>query len=110
MPHSRYDNALERRLLFLERACVGVTADIVVLTGGTQADEGYMSSGCAIRQIPQCGYDETCWYRVHKGVPRAEEIASALLQLNNNPRLFDKWAMKNGLAFKANGQVFSHAL
>jgi len=47
---------------------------------------------------------------VHKGVPRAEEIASALLQLNNNPRLFDKWAMKNGLAFKANGQVFTHAL
>jgi len=52
MPHPRYDNALERRLLFLERACVGVTADIVVLTGGTQADEGYVSSGCAIRQIP----------------------------------------------------------
>lgn len=109
MPHPRYDNALERRLLFLERACVGVTADIVVLTGGMQTDEGYVQR---LRDPTnsECGYDETWLYCVHEGVSRAEEIASALLQLKNNPRLFDKWAMKSGLAFKANGQVFTHAL
>jgi hypothetical protein len=40
-------------------------------------------------------------------MPKAEEIATALLQLANNPALFDKWAVRNGLAFKADGQVFS---
>jgi len=42
-------------------------------------------------------------------MPKAEEIATALLQLTNNPALFDKWAVQNGLAFKADGQVFSRA-
>lgn len=58
---------------------------------------------------PECGYNETCFYSVHKGTPREEEIATALLQLKNNPALFDKWARRNGLAFKADGQVFTHA-
>lgn len=58
---------------------------------------------------PKCGYEETCFYPVHKGMPKAEEIATALLQLTNNPSLFDKWAVQNGLAFKADGQVFSRA-
>lgn len=56
---------------------------------------------------PKCGYEETCFYPVHKGMPKAEEITTALLQLTNNPALFDKWAVQNGLAFKADGQVFS---
>jgi hypothetical protein len=42
-------------------------------------------------------------------MPRAEEIATALLQLANNPALFDKWAVRNGLPLKADGQVFTHA-
>ena len=97
---------------------------IVALSGATQTDEGYiLDVGKTIFCVrdryvlrlrdstnPQCGYDETCFYCVHKGMPSEEEIASALLQLKNNPRLFDKWAMKNGLAFKANGQVFTHGL
>lgn len=29
---------------------------------------------------PECGYNETCFYPVHKGMPREEEIAAALLQ------------------------------
>jgi len=44
---------------------------------------------------------------VHISMPKAEEIATALLQLTNNPALFDKWAVQNGLAFKADGQVFT---
>jgi len=46
---------------------------------------------------------------VHNGMPKAEEIATALLQLANNPALFDKWALKNGQAVKADGQLFSRA-
>ena len=40
-------------------------------------------------------------------MPREEEIATVLLQLKNNPALFDKWVIRNGLAFKADGQVFT---
>ncbi len=40
-------------------------------------------------------------------MPRAEEIATVLLQLRNNPELFDKWSMQNGLAFKSDGEVFN---
>ena len=68
-----------------------------------------MSGGCEIRKIPERGYDEACFYSVHKGMPREEEIATVLLQLANNPALFDKWAVQNGLAFKADGQVFTRA-
>jgi hypothetical protein len=58
---------------------------------------------------PECGYEQTCCYPVHKGMPREEEIATVLLQLKNNPALFDKWAVQNGLAFKSDGQVFTRA-
>lgn len=58
---------------------------------------------------PECGYNETCFYSPHKGIPREEEIATVLLQLKNNPALFDKWVRQNGQAFKADGQVFTHA-
>jgi hypothetical protein len=40
-------------------------------------------------------------------MPKAEQIATALLQLKNNPALFDGWAAQNCLAFKADGQVFT---
>ncbi len=96
---------------------------IVALTGGTQTDNGYVLDvgetrfrvrDRYIRRLrdstnPECGYEETCFYPVHKGMPREEEIATVLLQLKNNPALFDKWAVQNGLAFKADGQVFSRA-
>ncbi len=55
---------------------------------------------------PGCALEETCFYSVHKGMPKAEEIATALLQLMNNPTLFDKWAAQSG-ACKADGQAFS---
>ena len=42
-------------------------------------------------------------------MPKAEQIATALLQLTNNPALFDKWAVQGGLTFKADGQVFTRA-
>ena len=58
---------------------------------------------------PECGYNETCFYPLHKGMPGEEEIAAALLQLRNNPALFDKWVIQHGVAFKADGQKFARA-
>lgn len=58
---------------------------------------------------PECEVSETCFYSAHKGMPREEEIATVLLQLKNNPALFDKWVRQNGQAFKADGQVFTRA-
>lgn len=54
---------------------------------------------------PDCALEETCFYPVHKGMPKAEEIATALLLLTNNPGLFDKWATQSG-AFRADRQAF----
>ncbi len=39
-------------------------------------------------------------------MPSPEVVASALLQLKNNPRLFKKWRKQRGYAFKANGKMF----
>jgi hypothetical protein len=51
-------------------------------------------------------HGETCFYPEHEGMPDAEEIATALLQLKNNPALFDKWRERLGYAFKADGHMF----
>ncbi len=96
---------------------------IVALTDATQmGDEYVLDVGTTrfhvrdryVRRLrdaadPKCRYEETCFYPVHKGMPKVEEIATALLQLANNPALFDKWAVQNGQAFKPDGQVFSRA-
>jgi hypothetical protein len=42
-------------------------------------------------------------------MPSAEVVASALLQLKNNPRLFKKWRKQPGSTFKANGKRFRDA-
>jgi len=41
-------------------------------------------------------------------MPKAEEIATVLLQLTNNPALFDRWAAQSG-AFRADGHPFRPA-
>jgi hypothetical protein len=96
---------------------------IVALTGATQMDDAYVldvgKKRFRVRHRyvgrlrdmtdPECAYEETCFYPVHRGMPKAEEIATALLQLTNKPALFDKWAVQNGLAIKADGQVFTRA-
>ena len=40
------------------------------------------------------------------GMPSAEVVACALLQLKNNPKLFKKWRKEPGRRFKANGKMF----
>ena len=39
-------------------------------------------------------------------MPSAEVVASALLQLKNNARLFEKWREWPAYTFKANGKMF----
>jgi len=96
---------------------------IVALTGATQMDDGYVLNVGATRfhvrngyirrlrdaEDPQCGYEETCFYPCTTGCRRRRKLLLALLQLANNPALFDKWALKNGQAVKADGQLFSRA-
>ena len=43
------------------------------------------------------------------GIPRAEVVASALLHLKNNPKLFKKWRKQPGNTFKPNGKMFRDA-
>src|SRR5258707_13696342 len=95
---------------------------VVALTGATLMGRGYvLDVGTTrfevrdryVRRLrdmtdPKCAYEEACFYSAHKEMPKAEQIATALLQLRNNPALFDRWAAQRG-AFKADGQVFTRA-
>jgi hypothetical protein len=42
-------------------------------------------------------------------MPSAEVVASALLHLKNNPKLFKKWRKHPGRRFKANGKMLRDA-
>jgi hypothetical protein len=99
----------ERAAEYLER--------IAGLTGAKQDDDGtyHLTAGRMrfrvdsefVRVISHRG-ESTCFSVVaYADIPRAELIASALLQLKNNPRLFEKWRERQGDAFKANGQIFA---
>ena len=95
---------------------------IVALTGATQRGNSYVLDvgktefsvrNGYVRRLrdvtdPKCKYEETCFYSAYKGMPKAKQIATVLLQLTNNPALFDKWAAQSG-AYKADGQVFTSA-
>ncbi len=51
--------------------------------------------------------ESTCFSVVtDPDMPSAEAVASVLLQLKNNPRLFEKWRQLRGYTIKANGKVF----
>jgi len=93
---------------------------IVALTGATQRGSYYvLHVGKArfhvrdrnVKRIPD-GADptwarwETCFHPAHQDMAAEEQIATVLLQLKNNPWLFDSWAVKRELAFKADGQMF----
>ena len=94
-------------------------ARVVALTGATQMGNAYdLTVGKTLFYVryryvrrlrdltdPQGVYEETCFYPAKKEMPKSEHIATALLQLRNNPALFDRWAAQNG-AFKADGQAF----
>ncbi len=51
--------------------------------------------------------DSTCFsVAADPDMPSAEVVASALLQLKNNARLFEKWKGWPAHTFKANGKMF----
>ena len=62
-----------------------------------------------VRLISRRG-ESTCFsVAADSDMPGAEAVASALLQLKNNPRLFKKWRKQRGYTFKADGKVFRDA-
>jgi len=93
---------------------------IVALVGAAKSGNGYiLEVGSARFQVrnrfvrrlrdasdTQYAYEETCFYSGFQGMPKGEQIACALLQLRNNPELFDSWMIHKDVAFKADGQVF----
>ena len=94
---------------------------IVALTGATQRGSSYILTvgktrfhvrDRNVKRIPD-GADptwarwETCFHPAHQDMAAEEQIATVLLQLKSNPWLFDSWAVKRELAFKANGQMFN---
>ena len=90
---------------------------IAALTGAEQVrGDGYcvkvgrrtfLVEDSFVRVISHHG-KSTC-VSVARDMPSAEVIASALLQLKNNPKLFKKWRKQPGYTFKANGKMFRDA-
>ena len=94
---------------------------IVALTGATQTGSSYvLNVGKArfhvrdrnVTRIPDGANPtwarwETCFHLAHQDMAEKEQIATMLLQLKNNPWLFDSWAIKPEKAFKADGHMFN---
>jgi len=59
-----------------------------------------------VREISRCGRATCFSVAADPDMPSAEVVASALLQLKNNPKLFKKWRKERGYTFKANGKMF----
>jgi len=93
---------------------------IVALTGAVQMGNNYvLEIGTTrfhvrdryVRRLqgvsdPKCEYEETCFCLPYTRVPTAEQIATALLELANNPALFGRWSAQIG-AVKADGEAFA---
>jgi len=62
-----------------------------------------------VRDISHPGKSTCFSIATDPDMPSAEVVASALLQLKNNPRLFKKWRKQPGYTFKANGKMFRGA-
>jgi hypothetical protein len=93
---------------------------VVALTNATELDDGYLLNVGTntfhvhdryVRRLQgvkdaKSPYEHTCFFLRKQGMPGAERIATALLMLKNDPTLFDKWAVRDGASFKADGQIF----
>jgi hypothetical protein len=62
-----------------------------------------------VRLISHHGKSTCFSIAAEQNMPSAEVVASALLHLKNNPRLFKKWRKQPGCTFKTNGKVFRDA-
>jgi hypothetical protein len=70
---------------------------------------GFLVDYKFVRDISHRGKSTCFSIAGNPDMPRAEVVASALLQLKNNPRLFKKWRKQRGYTFKANGEMFGDA-
>jgi hypothetical protein len=59
-----------------------------------------------VRVISRRGKSTCFSVATHPDMPSAEVVASALLQLKNNPGLFKQWRKQPGCWFKADGKTF----
>ena len=106
------DSATDRAENYLRR--------VVALTKATKTDDVYLLAvGTTqfhvrdryVTRVRGAGdakraYEQTCYFCPNRRMPTAEQIATVLLMLKNNPALFDRWAAQHGLAFKADGANF----
>lgn len=109
-------------LIYAESPAETYLRRIAALTGAAQMSDGYvLNVGTTrfhvrdryVRRLrdvgdAKCAYEETCFYPAFQVMPKAEQIAAVLLQLRNNPALFDKWALQKEITFKADGHVYAH--
>jgi hypothetical protein len=128
----RWDHCLRSGFLDFESTLRDLAADkardsaknyllrIVALTGAIQVDDDYVLDVGRVRfkvrerfvlrlrggTNDKSPYEQTCYFCPNKAMPTAERIATVLLMLKNNPALFDAWATRYTLAFKADGQMF----
>jgi hypothetical protein len=66
----------------------------------------FLVNGKFVRVISHHGKSTCFSVAADPDMPSAEVVASALLQLKNNPKLFKKWRKQPGSTFKANGKMF----
>ncbi len=89
---------------------------VAALTGAKQDDDGtyHLTAGGThflvdAKFVPVVSprSESTCFsVAADLEMPSAEVVASALLQLKNNARLFEKWRDWPAHTFKANGKMF----
>jgi hypothetical protein len=92
---------------------------VAVLTGAEQirGDGYWLRAGHrnflvdykSVRLISHHGKSTCFSVAADPDMPSAEVVASALLHLRINPKLFKKWRKQPGSAFKANGKAFRDA-
>jgi hypothetical protein len=51
-------------------------------------------------------HEHTCFFVPNQELPSAEQIATALLMLKNDPTLFDKWGPLRMESHSADGRIF----
>jgi hypothetical protein len=89
---------------------------VAALTGAKEDDDGtyHLTAGgrhflvdAKFVRVISPRSESTCFSVVADlDMPSAEVVASALLQLKNNARLFERWRERRGFTFKANGKMF----
>jgi hypothetical protein len=98
----------QRAAMYLKRIAA-VTGAKQVYRGGNILTAGHRHFVVDDKFVRVISHREksTCFsVATDSDIPRAEVVASALLQLKNNPGLFKKWRKRRGYAFKANGKMF----